>query len=78
MTTLLKKTIVLAAVAGLLFCSGCSTCIPKYTAPPEGPVSACYPAGHDPFIPMDHNPSPLNPFDLLNNFAAPMAYGPPR
>jgi hypothetical protein len=46
--------------------------------PPEGPVSACYPTGHDPYIPMDHNPSIFNPWDILQSVANGFMFGPPR
>ncbi|MGC8906964.1 MAG: hypothetical protein ACP5M0_05925 [Desulfomonilaceae bacterium] len=58
--------------------SGCISCIPQYAAPPEPPPSACYPTGHDPFVPMDHNPTAMNPWDLFSSLAGPLLYGPPR
>jgi hypothetical protein len=67
--------VVVAALSGI---GGCVSCIPQYTAPPKAPVSACYPVGHDPYIPMDHNPSPFNPWDFFASLAAPVMYGPPR
>jgi len=73
------KVLVLAlTVAYLVALGGCVSCIPQYVAPPSGPVSTCYPVGHDPYVPMDHNPSILNPWDLLSSVAAPFLYGPPR
>jgi hypothetical protein len=65
-------------VVGTVALSGCVSCIPRYTAPPHGPVSSCYPVGHDPYIPMDHNPSIWNPWDALASVTAPFMYGPPR
>lgn len=67
--------LILAAMTAL---GGCCSCIPQYVAPPTGPVSACYPQGHDPYIPMDHNPSALNPWDMLSSLFAGLLYGPPR
>lgn len=72
---ILVYSLILAVVVAM---SGCISCIPQYVAPPEGPVSACYPVGHDPYIPMDHNPSLLNPWDALSSVLAPFVYGPPR
>jgi len=72
---LLTLLVLLAVVSGL---TGCISCIPQYVAPPKGPVSAKYPQGHDPYVPMDHNPSIFNPWDLLRSVAAPLLYGPPR
>lgn len=71
----LAITLVLLSMAWL---SGCVSCLPQYVAPPYGPVSACYPMGHDPFVPSDHNPSPLNPYDFISSMASPFLYGPPR
>lgn len=62
----------------LLSMCGCMSCIQQYTAPPEAPVSSCYPVGHDPYVPMDHAPSPLNIWDLWSSFVSPFVYGPPR
>lgn len=73
-----KSFLYYSAIMALLLTSGCVSCLPQYTAPPMGPPSACYPAGHDPFVPMDHNPSILNPWDLLSSVSVPLAYGPPR
>ncbi len=78
MSRKIRKLILFIIVAAALAVSGCVSCIPQYTAPPTGPVSAKYPAGHDPYIPMDHNPSPLNPWDAVSSFAAPLMNGPPR
>ena len=78
MNTVYKALILIAVSAFLLVAGGCVSCIPQYTAPPLGPASACYPTGHDPFIPMDHNPSILNPWDALSSVSAPVLYGPPR
>ncbi len=78
MKRVLKKLALLVLLLGLVMLSGCISCIPYYTAPPEGPVSSCYPAGHDPFIPKDHNPSILNPWDAISAALAPVLYGPPR
>lgn len=75
---IVKKLILGLVVAATLAATGCVSCLPQYTAPPEGPVSACYPTGHDPYIPMDHNPSIVNPWDAIRGAAAPFAYGPPR
>jgi hypothetical protein len=57
---------------------GCISCIPQYTAPPDPPVSAHYPVGQDPYIPMDHNPSVFNFWDVSNSVLSPFMYGPPR
>lgn len=73
-----KALILALTLAGLACLGGCVSCIPQYVAPPKGPVSACYPVGHDPYIPMDHNPSAFNPWDVLASVAAPFLYGPPR
>ena len=62
----------------VLAAAGCVSCNKQYVAPPEGPVSSCYPAGHDPYIPMDHNPSLINPWDAVSSITAPFRYGPPR
>jgi hypothetical protein len=71
--------IVLVLLIGALGAlGGCVSCIPQYMAPPKGPVSTCYPVGHDPYVPKDHNPSALNPWDLFSQLAAPFLYGPPR
>lgn len=78
MPSFCRYIVVFAILAGLMTAGGCVSCIPQYTAPPTAPPSACYPAGHDPYIPMDHNPSPLNPWDLVKSVAAPLVYGPPR
>jgi len=75
---LLKKLILGLALAATLAAAGCMSCIPQYTAPPDGPASACSPTGHDPYIPMEHNPGMLNLWDLARSAAAPFAYGPPR
>lgn len=78
----MKRTVrhflLILLAAAVLSASGCVSCIPQYVAPPEGPVSSCYPQGHDPYVPMDHNPSPLNPWDLMSSVAAAFRYGPPR
>ena len=73
-----KKIILSLIVAATLASAGCVSCIPQYVAPPLGPSSACYPVGHDPFIPKDHNAAVLNPWDVLSSVAAPLMYGPPR
>jgi len=78
MTALWKNLLLALLLAAVVAATGCVSCIPHYTAPPEGPVSACYPTGHDPYIPMDHNPSILNPWDLIGAIFRPMIYGPPR
>jgi hypothetical protein len=78
MKSLFKSLLYVIIVATLFSMSGCISCLPQYVAPPEGPVPACYPVGHDPYIPMDHNPSLLNPWDLLASVFAPWLYGPPR
>ena len=75
---LLKRIVLVVAVVSLLGLSGCKSCVPQYMAPPTGPVSKNYPTGHDPYLPMDHNPSPLNPFDLVASMMSPFLYGPPR
>jgi hypothetical protein len=75
---LLMLFLIVAALAALAALSGCVSCIPQYMAPPTGPVSQCYPQGHDPYIPMDHNPTPFNPWDMLSSLGAPFLYGPPR
>lgn len=67
----------LILIAGLA-CAGCVSCLPQYTAPPDPPVSACYPTGHDPYVPMDHNPSALNIWDFFGSICSPFLYGPPR
>ncbi|MBI4961987.1 MAG: hypothetical protein HY913_01795 [Desulfomonile tiedjei] len=76
--SLLKSLILGLALTAILAAGGCVSCIPQYTAPPDGPVSACYPTGHDPYIPMDHNPGMLNPWDTVRSVVAPFLYGPPR
>ena len=73
-----KKLILGLIVAATIASTGCVSCIPQYVAPPLGPSSTCYPVGHDPFIPKDHNPAIVNPWDLLSSIAAPFLYGPPR
>ncbi len=78
MASVLRRLIIVLVLAGLTMAGGCISCIPQYVAPPEGPVSACYPVGHDPYVPLDHNPSMLNPWDVLRSVFAPMLYGPPR
>jgi len=72
---ILLLVFLLSAAVGL---GGCVSCIPQYMAPPTGPVSTCYPVGHDPYVPMDHNPSIFNPWDLFSSLAAMFLYGPPR
>ena len=57
----MRKFVIIAIVCLVPALSGCMACLPRYMAPPEAPVSACYPVGTDPFIPMDHNPSPFQP-----------------
>ena len=74
----MRKLVIIAIVCLVPALSGCVACLPQYMAPPEAPVSACYPVGTDPFIPMDHNPSPFNPFDVGASVASPLLYGPPR
>ena len=78
MICLAKKLIVGLLMIAALAAGGCVSCLPQYVAPPSGPVSACYPTGHDPYIPMDHNPSPINPWDAASSLATPFIYGPPR
>ncbi len=78
MKSTIRKLILILALLAATAATGCVSCIPQYVAPPEGPVSGCYPVGHDPYVPMDHNPSMLNPWDLLTSVAAPWVYGPPR
>jgi hypothetical protein len=78
MKACLKILVLCATLTVLLAASGCVSCLPQYTAPRHAPVSACYPVGHDPYIPMDHNPSPLNFWDLFAGMAGPFVYGPPR
>lgn len=78
MKGLLKILLCAVLLAALFTMAGCISCIPQYVAPPEGPVSACYPVGYDPYVPMDHNPSLLNPWDALSSIFAPFLYGPPR
>jgi|GEM_PF-714468 len=73
-----KKLILGLIMAATLASAGCVSCIPQYVAPPLGPSSACYPVGHDPFVPKDHNIAVLNPWDILSSVAAPFVYGPPR
>jgi hypothetical protein len=75
--TFMRILLVILAIA-LLASAGCMSCLPKYAAPPHGPVSSCYPVGHDPFVPMDHNVSALNPWDLLASMTQMFLYGPPR
>ncbi|HTY24102.1 MAG TPA: hypothetical protein VMC85_13290 [Desulfomonilaceae bacterium] len=74
----LKKLVLGLILMGMLASAGCVSCLPQYVAPPLGPPSTCYPVGHDPFIPMDHNPSPLNPWDAFASVFSPFLYGPPR
>jgi len=78
MRVLAKRSILCIILIAMLLGSGCVSCIPQYTAPPDGPVSRCYPTGHDPYIPMDHNPSLFHPWDFLASVASPFLYGPPR
>lgn len=73
-----SKIVVCIVLVGIMFLSGCVSCIPQYVAPPVAPASACYPSGNDPFIPMDHNPSLFNPWDLISSVVSPFLYGPPR
>ncbi len=74
----MKCLVIGVALLGLVGLSGCKSALPQYMAPPTGPVSKNYPTGHDPYVPMDHNPSALNPFDLLASMMSPFMYGPPR
>ncbi|AFM27600.1 hypothetical protein [Desulfomonile tiedjei] len=74
----LKLVLLVLVLFASLAAAGCVSCIPQYTAPPDGPVSAKYPAGHDPYVPLDHNISPWNPWDVLSSVASPLLYGPPR
>jgi hypothetical protein len=78
MKGLLNKLLLLFALFSVLAMSGCMSCIPQYVAPPEAPVSTCNPTGHDPYIPMDHNPSIFNPWDAIASVMSPFLYGPPR
>ncbi|MEJ2718399.1 MAG: hypothetical protein P8182_14900 [Deltaproteobacteria bacterium] len=78
MSAFQKNVLLALIVAASVAMGGCVSCLPQYVAPPEGPVSACYPTGHDPYIPMDHNPALINPWDLMSSVAAPFIYGPPR
>ncbi len=75
---LIKGLVLFLALTLMTGVCGCKSCLPQYMAPPTGPVSKNYPTGHDPYIPMDHNPSPLNPFDLMASIMNPFLYGPPR
>ncbi|MEW6351106.1 MAG: hypothetical protein AB1646_18775 [Thermodesulfobacteriota bacterium] len=74
----MRKLLTILMLLVLASLSGCVACLPQYTVPPSGPVSACYPVGKDPFIPMDHNSSALNPWDFVASAMAPFLYGPPR
>lgn len=78
MKSLIRNLSIVLVLLSMLWLSGCVSCLPQYVAPPVGPVSSCYPMGHDPYVPMDHNPSPLNPYDLIGSVASPFLYGPPR
>ena len=78
MSRCVKQLVLVLILISLFALSGCLSCIPQYVAPPRGPVSACYPTGHDPYIPMDHNPSIFNPWDIWSSLAAPALYGPQR
>lgn len=78
MKILFKGLLYVMIVAMFFFVSGCISCLPQYVAPPEGPVSACYPVGHDPYVPTDHNPSIFNPWNLVASVLSPWLYGPPR
>lgn len=78
MNAFIKTLLLCALLIALLTASGCMSCLPQYTAPPHAPVSSCYPVGHDPYIPMDHNISPLNIWDFFASLASPFVYGPPR
>jgi hypothetical protein len=78
MKVFVKRLTLVGILIGLLATSGCISCIPQYTAPPHAPVSACYPTGHDPYVPMDHNVSGFNFWDVLASAASPFMYGPPR
>lgn len=75
---ILRNLILALTMVIVLAVSGCVSCIPQYTAPPEPPPSACYPTGHDPFVPLDHNPSVLNPWNMFSSLLIPFLYGPPR
>jgi hypothetical protein len=77
-TAQMRKLVAIFIVCLALALNGCIACLPQYMAPPEGPVSACYPVGSDPYIPMDHNPSPINPWDFAASIMSPMMYGPAR
>jgi hypothetical protein len=74
----LKATAYAILVIGLAVGSGCVACLPQHPVIHEGPVSACYPSAHDPCVPLDHNPSVLNPWDLMSSVFRPFLYGPPR
>jgi hypothetical protein len=78
MKSRLKFLFLVFVLLALPVLNGCVSCLPQYTAPPTAPPSACYPSGHDPYVPMDHNPTPLNPWDLFSSITAPFMYGPPR
>jgi hypothetical protein len=78
MVLFLKRFILCLMLFTILLGSGCVSCLPQYTAPPDGPVSRCYPTGHDPYIPMDHNPSLFHFWDLVASVTSPFIYGPPR
>ncbi len=76
---LLGKILFLCLILAAIFAqAGCIACIPQYVAPPIGSVSACYPEGHDPFLPVDRNPTVLSPWDWLASLMTPFLYGPPR
>ena len=74
----IKRLVLMLILAAALGASGCVSCLPQYVIPPEGPVPACYPSGHDPFVPMDHNPSLFNPWDILTSVTTGFMFGPPR
>jgi hypothetical protein len=78
MVSVFKKFLLGCVLLAALASSGCISCLPYYVPPPEGPVSACYPVGHDPYIPMDHNPSLFHPWDFVASVFRPFLYGPPR
>ena len=73
-----KRLVLCLLLMAILSSAGCISCIPQYMAPPVGPVSSCYPQGHDPYVPMDHNPAIISPWDWLASVFTPFMYGPPR
>jgi hypothetical protein len=78
MRSKLNKGLLAVTLIAALFLGGCISCIPQYAAPSMPPPSACYPGGHDPYMPTDHNAAMLNPWDALKSLFSPFLYGPPR